>query len=86
MAKSKKLVCPKCGWDGIADGNWDSWFRYVEDVTLAKRVEGLDDGGHLEVDAEERVESYGDPAKARLRCGDCNEEFPVPDGLEVVFR
>ncbi len=76
------LRCPKCGWDGSRDGAWDVWFRYCEDVTLERRVEGVADG-KLEVADDEPIEVV-DEASARLRCGDCRHEFPVPVGVKVV--
>jgi hypothetical protein len=81
MARTNELRCPHCGWTE-GEGVWDSWFRYLVDATLARRVDGVDYQGRLILDAEERVEIDDRPTAARLRCGDCNKEFALP--AEVV--
>ena len=83
--KAKRLTCPKCGWDGADDGKFDACFRLVEQIVTERRVEGFNTRGKLEVSSEDQVTVEDTPAARRLRCGDCQHEFPVPDGVEVEF-
>jgi hypothetical protein len=77
--------CPSCGWDGTTAGKHDEWFRHLEDVTLRRRVEGLNREGILEISAEEQVEADESHKGARLSCGNCLAEFPVPVDLRISF-
>lgn len=79
------LACPACSWDESTDGAHDFCFRYLEDVTTLRRVEGFSASGALLVAAEERV-AEGEPGgNPRLQCGNCLGEFPVPIGLAIDF-
>ena len=54
---TRKLVCPSCGWDGSTDGQHDGWFRYLEEVTNERRVEGFTPDGRLLIAAEDHIAS-----------------------------
>ena len=87
MAKKAKprLVCPKCGWDGTDDGMHDFCFRYLEEVTSERRVEGFNDAGVLEISGEDHIAIEDDGTSHRLRCGDCLAEFAIPEGIKLDF-
>jgi hypothetical protein len=78
------LRCPACGWDGSTEGTHDFCFRFVEEVTSIRRVEGLN-GGVLEIAGDERIDINDHGANARLQCGDCLAEFPIPEDLKLDF-
>lgn len=80
-----RLGCPKCGWDGSADGTHDFCFRYLEEVTAIRRVERINDDGILEISGEEHIGIDDPGANARLQCGDCLTEFPIPEDLKIEF-
>lgn len=80
-----KLSCPRCGWDGSADGTHDFCFRYLEEVTSIRRVEGVNDAGVLEIAGEEHIAIEDPGANLRLQCGDCLAEFPIPENLIIDF-
>lgn len=81
----KRLTCPSCGWDGVADGkHWPS-FRYLEEVTNEREVEGFDEHGVLRVSGEDHIGLEDGGENHRLLCGNCLTEFAVPDGIEVEF-
>jgi len=80
-----KLVCPSCGWDGSTDGQHDFCFRYLEEVTSVRRVEGVSKEGVLSIAAEERIDIEDSGENARFQCGNCLEEFPIPEGLTFEF-
>jgi hypothetical protein len=80
---TKRLVCPSCGWDGSTDGQHDAWFRYLEEVTNERRVDGFAPDGRLLVAAEDHIAIEDDGVNHRLICGNCLNEFPVPEGLEI---
>lgn len=81
----KRLVCPECGWDGSEDGKLDFCFRYLEEVTNERRVEGFNDAGVLEISGEDHLAIEDDGMNHRLRCGNCLLEFPIPDGIKLDF-
>jgi hypothetical protein len=80
----RNIQCPQCGWDGTTEGDWDTWFRYLEDVTHERRVHGFDEQGTLQVEADERIALF-DPGANRLQCGNCLNEFPIPSGTQITF-
>jgi hypothetical protein len=53
--KAPRLACPSCGWDGSGEGTHDFCFRYLEEVTSIRRVEGFDAAGVLEITSDERI-------------------------------
>lgn len=83
--EAKKLVCPECGWDGADDGRFDFCFRYLEEVTNERRVEGFNAKGVLEISGEDHICIEDAGMNHRLRCGNCLAEFLIPDGTETDF-
>ena len=83
--RRRRLVCPNCGWDTSKPGAHWHCLRYLEEVTHEREVHGFDEHGVLIVDVEERISIEDGGANHRLLCGNCLEEFPLPDG-EVDFR
>ncbi len=81
----KNLVCPSCGWDGSSDGAHDFCFRYLEEVTSIRRVEGFNAAGVLEIAGEERIDVDDAGVNARIECGNCLAEFPIPEGVKIDF-
>ena len=71
------LVCPCCNWSGKGEGKHDGWFRLIRPVVWEYRVECV---GRLV--ATEAIELIDD-GDARLRCGNCLDEFPIPSGMCV---
>jgi len=59
--------------------------RYLEDITNYRQVEGFDEEGNLRVDGLYHTDGYDDGNNPRLSCGECGEEFPIPDDLEIDF-
>ncbi len=82
---ARRLSCPHCGWTGRSPGAHGRTFRYLEDVTSMRWVEGIDAAGVLRVDASEHISTEEDGRSPRLLCGECLGEFPLPRGVEVVF-
>ncbi len=67
---ARRLSCPHCGWTGRSPGTHGRAFRYLEDVTSLRWVEGLDAAGVLRVDAAEQISTEDDgrsPATAVRR-------------------
>jgi hypothetical protein len=79
------LVCPSCGWDGSDDGQHNFCFRYLEEVTSIRRVEGFNEAGVLEIAGEERIAIEDAGANGRFECGNCLAEFPIPEELKIDF-
>lgn len=76
LAKDDPLYCPTCGQTDTS--------IYLSDITVWRNIIGSDDVGQLQVsgaydstDAEEEND--------RLYCKRCDEERPLPDGVEVDF-
>ncbi len=80
-----QLACPHCGWTGQSPGAHGRAFRYVEDVTSLRWVEGLDATGVLRVDASELSAIEEGGRSPRLLCGECLGEFPVPSEIGIQF-
>jgi hypothetical protein len=78
-----KLTCPHCAWDASADGAHYSCFRYLEEVTSTRRVIGMKNRHALAVEAGEKIGVDDEGSYPRLLCGNCLEEFPVPDGITI---
>ena len=81
----KRLVCPQCGWDASDDGMHDFCFRYIEEVTNERRIEGFNAEGVLEISGVDHIAIEDDGADHRMRCGNCLHEFPIPEGIEIDF-
>ena len=81
----KRLVCPTCDWDAASDGAHDFCFRYCEEVTSERRVEGFNDAGVLEVEGAETIAAEDEGVNARIRCGNCLHEFLLPEDIEIDF-
>lgn len=83
--RAHRLRCPTCGWDGSTDGAHDFCFRYLEEVTSIRRVEGVNVAGVLEIAGEERIAVDDAGQNPRFQCGNCLTEFPVPKDLKIDF-
>ncbi len=79
------LSCPSCGWTGDSAGIHADRFRYLEEVTSIRWVEGVDASGTLRVDAQEHIGIEDPGRRPRLQCGECLAEFPLPQGLTPDF-
>ncbi len=82
---SRTLTCPYCGWTGRTLGAHAAGFRYLEEVTSIRSVEGFGASGVLRVDARERIGIEDPGRRPRLLCGDCLAEFPLPRGTVLDF-
>lgn len=78
------LRCPHCGWTGRSPGAHGRAFRYLEDVTSLRWVEGMADGV-LRVDASELMSIEEGGRSPRLLCGECLGKFPLSSGAKVRF-
>jgi hypothetical protein len=83
------LKCPHCGYDGSSPP-WhredDEPFLYLEDIVCYRRVLLEGRQGVLNIHGLYHTgEGFDDGENARLMCGDCLEEFPIPPGLEIDF-
>lgn len=82
---ARTLRCPSCGWDGSEGGLHDDSFRYLEEVTNIRRVEGFNAHGVLEVSGEDHIDLEDCGANQRLLCGNCLTEFPIPADVSIDF-
>lgn len=93
-----KLKCPHCGYEGNHPPQHrgkDEAFLYLEDIICHRTVIPNED--ELSTSTYEPAttllvrgyyqtgEGFDDGSNPRLLCGDCLEEFPVPEGVEVEF-
>ena len=39
----------------------------------------------IKVDCDERITGEDPDCRPRLMCGNCLEEFPIPDGMKIEF-
>jgi len=75
---AKPILCPS-GHDGP--------FELAEAGTVYREVLSSDSDGIVaasEWDSDDFAETPGVPL--RLRCTECNAEFPVPDGVDVDYE
>ncbi len=82
--QNRKLVCPHCGWDGTEPGDHWHCFRYLEEVTNEREVCGYNAQGTLLIAGQDHIAIEDGGTNHRLLCGNCLEEFPLPEG-EVDF-
>lgn len=83
MGEKRKLICPKCGSLGP--------FRYLEEITVWRKVRGFNAGVLEIVSFAQSGEGYDDGENPRFECrydsegtlDYCMHEFPVPDGVEL---
>jgi hypothetical protein len=82
--RRQSLRCPHCGWDGASPGVHGHAFRFLEEVTSMRTVIGTTSRA-IRVDSDERI-AVDDPGAApRLLCGNCLEEFDIPEGMKIAF-
>jgi hypothetical protein len=79
------ITCPSCGRQGQSPDLPARAFRYLEDVTSLRWVEGVDASGALRVEAGEQIDVEEGGRSPRLQCAECLVEFPLPRGTEVKF-
>lgn len=90
-----KLKCPHCGYDGSREpAQRSERFLYLEDIVCWRKVIE-DDDPEVEGEPAESMlyvdglyqsgEGFDDGTNPRLMCGDCLEEFLIPEGAELEF-
>jgi hypothetical protein len=88
LRKVKRIVCPKCGYDGSEEPKQGGAtpFRYLEDIVNHRDVIRLNPKGVLQIESHyETDEGYDDGKNARLECRNCLHEFPIPPRTRLEF-
>ena len=89
--KPKRLVCTNCGYDGTThpSGPTQTYdcapFAWVEDQPMTWPILGVlgkaIEGGTIIMDMNSELGDDSCSSTARIACGRCGEEFPVPKGV-----
>lgn len=88
MSKAR-FYCPECGFADTPDAKTlNQLFRYLEDITNWRQIEGFDSGSRtLNIKGLYHTgEGYEEGKNARIECGNCLHEFKVPESWTEEFH